>query len=266
MIYPVPLACANEEDVCVTKQEWNIKSCRRILINTSGYSNAILQILSPSRPFPFFSIVHFKLSVRTHPQSDLLYKETNSPHSLFSVNLLIVHLRNQIDNCHFVSLHRFRPSDCHPEESIMYFANILLSIAGAASIANALGSNCQDSGVCADTNANLSFAIEQLKGMDQLQRFSDGQHITCVDIDSEGNSSLCLSYQGTGRSWTVFQTAWFAQSLVEQGCQACGSLSMGSDHGELVASVITKTTSGLDTSGARRGMDMVQLAVRAGKR
>ncbi|KAL6892357.1 hypothetical protein GGI43DRAFT_413832 [Trichoderma evansii] len=148
----------------------------------------------------------------------------------------------------------------------MYLANILLSLTGAASVANALGSNCQDSGVCAGINANLSSAIEQLKGMDQLQRFSDGQYITCVDTDSEGDSSLCLSYQDTGRSWTVFQTAWFAQSWIEQGCQACGSLSVGSDHGELIASVITKTTSGLDTSEARRGMDMVRLVGRAGNR
>ncbi|PTB39962.1 uncharacterized protein TrAFT101_004997 [Trichoderma asperellum] len=148
----------------------------------------------------------------------------------------------------------------------MHFINTLLSLAGAATLASALGSSCQDSGVCAGINANLSSAIEQLKGMDQHQRFSDGQLITCVDTDSEGSSSLCLSYQDTGRSWTVFQTAWFAQTLIEQGCQACGSLSLGSDHGVLASNVITKTAGGLDTSEARRGMDMVQLVARAGNR
>lgn len=148
----------------------------------------------------------------------------------------------------------------------MQLINVLLSLAGAASAASALGSNCQDSGVCAGINANLSSAVEQLKGMDQHQRFSDGQHITCIDTNSEGSSSLCFSYQGTGRSWTVFQTAWFAQSLIEQGCQACGSLSLGSGHGELTSSVITKSASSPDASEARRGMDMVQLVSRAGKR
>lgn len=148
----------------------------------------------------------------------------------------------------------------------MYFINILLSLAGVASVASALGSKCQDSGACAGINANLSSAIGQLKGMDQHQRFSDGQQITCVDTDSEGGSSLCLSYKDTGRSWTVYQTAWFARSLVEQGCQACGSLRIGSDHGELTSSIITKTASNLDASGARRGMDMVQLVARAWNR
>jgi hypothetical protein len=135
----------------------------------------------------------------------------------------------------------------------MHFINIVLSLAGAASVASAapvvsaLGSNCRDSGVCAGIEANLSSAIAQLKAMDQHQRFSDGQHITCVDTTSEGRSSLCLSFQGTGRSWSVFQTAWFAQALIEKGCQACGSLSLGSDHkhGELTSSVITKPASGL---------------------
>ncbi|EHK46805.1 uncharacterized protein TrAtP1_005661 [Trichoderma atroviride] len=135
----------------------------------------------------------------------------------------------------------------------MHFINILLSLASAASaasaapVASASGSNCRDSGVCAGINANLSSVIAQLKGMDQHQRFSDGEHITCVDANSEGGSSLCLSYQGTGRSWTVFQTAWFAQSLIEKGCQACGSLSLGSDrkHGELTSSVITTPAGGL---------------------
>jgi hypothetical protein len=149
----------------------------------------------------------------------------------------------------------------------MHFVSTLLSLAGAASVAGALGSSCQDSGVCAGINANLSSVIAQLKEMDQHQRFSDGQHITCVNTDSEDTSSLCLFYQGTGRSWTVFQTAWFAQSLVEKGCQACGSLPLSSDltHGELTSSVIINSADVLDTSKARRGMDMVQLVSRAGK-
>ncbi|PON22830.1 hypothetical protein TGAM01_v208310 [Trichoderma gamsii] len=135
----------------------------------------------------------------------------------------------------------------------MHLINILLCLASAASAANAApvasapGSNCRDSGVCAGIEASLSSAIAQLKEMDQHQRFSDGQHITCVDTNSEGSSSLCLSFQGTGRSWSVFQAAWFAQSLIEKGCQACGSLSLGSDHkhGELTSSVISKPASGL---------------------
>jgi hypothetical protein len=128
----------------------------------------------------------------------------------------------------------------------MHFINIFLSLAGAVSVASASGSNCRDSGVCAGIDANLRSVIKQLKGMDQRQRFSDGQHITCVDT-SEGSSSLCLSYQGTGRSWTVFQTTWFAQALIQKGCQACGSLPLGTDHkhGALTSSVVTKPAGGL---------------------
>lgn len=129
----------------------------------------------------------------------------------------------------------------------MRFVNIFLSLAGAASGASALGINCRDSGVCAGIDAKLRTVVTQLKGMDQRQRFSDGQHIACVDTNSEGSSSLCLSYQGTGRSWTVFQTTWFALSLIGKGCQACGSLPMGADpkHGELISSVVIKPAGGL---------------------
>lgn len=167
-----------------------------------------------------------------------------------SIDFLIVHLvtRPATVTLPFQFLPLFKSFDnAQKSQSIMHFINTLLSFLGGASVANVSGSNCRDRGVCAGIDTSLSSVIAQLKGMDQHQRFSDGQHITCVDTNSKGSSSLCLSYQGTGRSWTVFQTAWFAQSLMEKGCQACGSLPLGSDHkhGELTSSVTTKPAGGL---------------------
>ncbi|KAM0244714.1 hypothetical protein ACHAQJ_010730 [Trichoderma viride] len=148
----------------------------------------------------------------------------------------------------------------------MYFSNILLSLAGAASVASAHSISCQDSGLCVGHNSTLSSVLGQLKGMDQHQRVTDGQHLACVETAKDGNSSLCLSYQKTGRSWTVFQTAWLVQSLMEHGCQACGTMSLGSEDGELTAGIITNARRGLDISEARRGMDMVRVVARTESR
>lgn len=153
----------------------------------------------------------------------------------------------------------------------MFFSNSLLALASAASTAGALGINCQGSGLCASNNGILENAFGILRGMDPSQQFSDGQHIACVESPvTIGNPSLCLFYQRTGRTWTVDQTIWFVQSLIDHGCGACGSIPVddGNDvnNGELTANMVTDARRDIEvTSNARRGMDMVKVVAKSEK-
>lgn len=136
----------------------------------------------------------------------------------------------------------------------MVGANTFFALAAAlAGTSSALGINCRGSGLCASNKGLLGQAQGQLRGMDQNQQFSDGQHITCVKSSvTIGNPSLCLFYQNTGgRKWTVGQTVNFVQDLINHGCGACGSVPTdpGNDvkNGQLTANMVTN---------ARRSPDM----------
>lgn len=135
----------------------------------------------------------------------------------------------------------------------MYAANILtLTAAIMAGTSAALGINCRGSALCVGNDGLLGNAQDNLRGMDPNQRFSDGQHITCVRSSRPTHPSLCIFYQNTGRSWTVSQTIDQVQNLIDHQCHACGSdpTDPGNDvtHGQLTANMV---------ANARRGMDQV---------
>lgn len=117
----------------------------------------------------------------------------------------------------------------HNHSSIlaMHFSTLLSLATTAVASTSALGINCRGSGLCASNKGLLGEAQAQLRGMDQNQKFSDGQHVTCVKSSvTIGNPSLCIFYQKTnGRSWTVGQTVNYVQALLDHGCGACGSKS-----------------------------------------
>ncbi|KAK5988805.1 KP4 killer toxin [Cladobotryum mycophilum] len=121
----------------------------------------------------------------------------------------------------------------------------------AASAVAAKGINCQGSGLCATDKGILGQAIGQLRGMDQNQKFGDGQHVTCIQSSNIGNPSLCIFYQKTGRQWSVGQTVNYVQNLLDHGCKACGSVPTdpGNDvnRGELTANMVTNARRGLDS-------------------
>jgi hypothetical protein len=109
---------------------------------------------------------------------------------------------------------------------------------------DAEGINCKGSGLCASNGGILSQALGQLKGMDQSQQYGDNQQITCVESSvTIDNPSLCIFYQKTGRQFTVAQTVSYAQSLLNHGCGACGSVPTDEgnnvDNGELTANMVT---------------------------
>ncbi|KAF7556326.1 hypothetical protein G7Z17_g1543 [Cylindrodendrum hubeiense] len=141
----------------------------------------------------------------------------------------------------------------------MIFGKKFLALATSAfAVSDALGINCQGSGLCVGNKGTLGQAQGQLRGMDQNQVFTDGQHITCVKTSSIGEPSLCIFYQKTnGRKWTVGQTVNFVQQILDHHCTACGSVPTDSgnnvSNGELTANIVTN---------ARRGMDMVQASVK----
>ncbi|CEJ93290.1 hypothetical protein VHEMI08889 [[Torrubiella] hemipterigena] len=135
----------------------------------------------------------------------------------------------------------------------MHTANILiLTTAIVAETCTALGINCRGSGLCLGNNGILGNAQNNLRAMDPNQRFTDGQHITCVRASSPTHPFLCIFYQNTGRSWTVSQTIDHVQNLIDHECFACGSdpTDPGNDvkHGQLTANMVVN---------ARRGMDQV---------
>ncbi|EHK15951.1 uncharacterized protein TRIVIDRAFT_227886 [Trichoderma virens Gv29-8] len=142
----------------------------------------------------------------------------------------------------------------------MHLNNIFSTLATTASAVNAMGINCQGSALCVGSNGELSSALDQLRGMDQNQQFTDGQHITCVGSPvSLGNPSLCLFYQKTGRSWTVAQTVRFVQALLDHGCEGCGSIPVDSgnnvQNGMLTANMVAAMGG---PPPSRRGMDIVR--------
>lgn len=127
----------------------------------------------------------------------------------------------------------------------MFVKSVLAIAATAFAVGDALGINCRGSGLCASNGGLLGSAQAQLRGMDQNQQFSDGQHITCVKSSvTIGNPSLCIFYQNTnGRKWTVGQTVNYVQQLINHGCGACGSVptDSGNDvkNGQLTANMVT---------------------------
>ncbi|KAK3187651.1 hypothetical protein K4F52_003709 [Lecanicillium sp. MT-2017a] len=131
----------------------------------------------------------------------------------------------------------------------------VLLTAALASTSAALGINCRGSGLCSGNKGLLGEAQAQLRGMDQNKRFTDGQHVTCVQSSvTIGNPSLCIFYQKTnGRSWTVGQTVDYVQALLDHGCGACGSVPTDPgnnvNNGDLTANMVTN---------ARRGMGYVR--------
>lgn len=128
----------------------------------------------------------------------------------------------------------------------MHSSNIFaLAATMLAGTSAALGINCRGSGLCSGNKGLLGEAQAQLKGMDQNKRFTDGQHVTCVQSSvTIGNPSLCIFYQNTnGRSWTVGQTVNYVQQLLDHNCSACGSVptDAGNDvkNGQLTANMVT---------------------------
>ncbi|EGR50067.1 uncharacterized protein TRIREDRAFT_3043 [Trichoderma reesei QM6a] len=127
----------------------------------------------------------------------------------------------------------------------MFFGKALFAAASVASVVNALGINCQGSGLCTGNKGALGNLLGQVKALDQSKTFSDGEQIACVESSvSIGNPSLCLFYQKTGRTFTVAQTVWYVQALIDHGCQACGSIPVDDgnnvDNGELTANMVAK--------------------------
>ncbi|KAL6859421.1 killer toxin [Trichoderma novae-zelandiae] len=126
----------------------------------------------------------------------------------------------------------------------MFFGKALLAVASVASTVNALGINCQGSGLCTSNKGLLGTLLGQLKAMDQSQSFSDGEQVACAESSvTIGQPSLCVFYQKTGRTFTVAQTVWYVQALLDHGCGACGSVPVDEgnnvDNGELTANMVT---------------------------
>ena len=151
----------------------------------------------------------------------------------------------------------------------------LLATAAAAASANALGINCQGSGLCVGNKGLLGQAQGQLRGMDQNKKLHDGQHAVCVKSSvSIGDPSLCVFYQNTGREWTIGQTVQFVQNILDHGCAACGSVPVDPGNnvknGQLTANMVTNAKRD-ETSvkreeaypGPRRGVRPEVLAARA---
>ncbi|KFY32987.1 hypothetical protein V495_08541 [Pseudogymnoascus sp. VKM F-4514 (FW-929)] len=134
----------------------------------------------------------------------------------------------------------------------MLLSKSLIALATYAFVgSNALGINCRGSGLCTGSKGILGQAQGQLRGMDQNQQFSDGQHITCVKTSNIGEPSLCIFYQKTnGRKWTVAQTVNYVQALIDHKCSACGSVPTDSgnnvNNGELTANMVTNAQPGVD--------------------
>ncbi|KAL7809321.1 killer toxin Kp4/SMK [Trichoderma aethiopicum] len=142
----------------------------------------------------------------------------------------------------------------------MFFGKTLFAAAGIASTVNALGINCQGSGLCVGNKGLLGTVLGQVKAMDQSKTFSDGEHIACAESSvSIGDPSLCLFYQKTGRTFTVAQTIWYVQALMDHGCTACGSIPVDDgnnvDNGELTANMVT--------NAKRRDTGMVKVVRKA---
>ncbi|UKZ82028.1 hypothetical protein TrVFT333_009810 [Trichoderma virens FT-333] len=117
----------------------------------------------------------------------------------------------------------------------MHFNNIFSTLATTASAVNAMGINCQGSALCVGSNGELSSALGQLRG--------------------NGPEPA-----KTGRSWTVAQTVWFVQALLNHGCGGCGSIPVDSgnnvQNGMLTANMVAAMGG---PPPSRRGMDMVRV-------
>ncbi|OAA61557.1 Killer toxin, Kp4 [Cordyceps fumosorosea ARSEF 2679] len=156
------------------------------------------------------------------------------------------------------------------------FTTLLASVATAAT-ANALGINCQGSGLCVGNKGLLGQAQGQLRGMDQNKKVRDGEHAVCVKSSiSIGDPSLCIFYQKTGREWTIGQTVQFVQNIIDHGCKACGSVPVDPgnnvNNGELTANMVTNAkkrdeesvvSAAAEYPGPRRGVRAEVLAARA---
>ncbi|KAI6762435.1 hypothetical protein HG530_008415 [Fusarium avenaceum] len=123
------------------------------------------------------------------------------------------------------------------------FKYALLALAATVSLSEALGINCRGSGLCVGNKGAITQMAGQLRAIDPSKTFSEGQHITCVEIDNIGEPSICLFYQQTGsRTFTVAQTQALFQQILDHGCKLCGSVPLdGGDvkNGELTVNAVT---------------------------
>ncbi|KAH7246685.1 killer toxin Kp4/SMK [Fusarium tricinctum] len=123
------------------------------------------------------------------------------------------------------------------------FKYALLALAATVGLSEALGINCRGSGLCVGNKGAITQMAGQLRAIDSSKTFSEGQHITCVEIDNIGEPSICLFYQQTGsRTFTVAQTQALFQQILDHGCKLCGSVPLdGGDvkNGELTVNAVT---------------------------
>ncbi|KAF9779696.1 hypothetical protein IL306_001292 [Fusarium sp. DS 682] len=120
----------------------------------------------------------------------------------------------------------------------------LLALAATIGLSEAvLGINCRGSGLCSGNKGAITQLAGQLRAIDPSKTFSEGEHITCADIDNLGDPSICLFYQKVGsRTFSVAQTQTFLQQIIDHGCKLCGSTPIdGSNvnNGELTVNVVT---------------------------
>ncbi|GKU16525.1 unnamed protein product [Fusarium langsethiae] len=108
----------------------------------------------------------------------------------------------------------------------MMFKSALLALAATVGLSDALGINCRGSGLCVGNKGALSQLIAQVRAIDPSKTFSNGEHISCVDINNIGNHpAICAFYQNIGdRTFSLSQTQTFLQQIVDHGCKLCGSV------------------------------------------
>jgi hypothetical protein len=156
----------------------------------------------------------------------------------------------------FIHNYQIQATHSHTHIKMTLITTALLAASLAASMITALGINCRGSGLCPGNKGILAQAQGQLRGMDQSQTFTEGQHITCVESSvSIGDPSLCIFYQRTsGRKFTVAQTLQHVQNLLDHHCAACGS--DPTDPGNNVANGML--TANMVTNAKRRDLEAVK--------
>jgi hypothetical protein len=152
------------------------------------------------------------------------------------------------------------------------FKYTFLALAATVDFSEALGINCRGSGLCVGNKGAITQMAGQLRAIDPRKTFSGGEHITCVEIDNIGDTSICLFYQQTGsRTFTVVQTQTLFQQILDHGCKLSGNVPLnGGDvkNGELTVNAVTnakKRSPAPDPSGfmKRSSPNDLQIAKRS---
>ncbi|KAF2420321.1 killer toxin [Tothia fuscella] len=117
----------------------------------------------------------------------------------------------------------------------MHFAtNTAILALTVASVASALGINCQGSSQCSQGTGEVSRKLTgYINQIDSNRWINNGDLIACVREPHGGdsNGAICAFMQGTGGE-TAGVLKGLAQDLVNHGCNKCGSVPLFFDQGD----------------------------------